>query len=201
MDDQCFLRCMTKPGYLQKMLPISDEAAEILQRIFTYDPKMRITIPDLREAILAAKTFLMPEEQLIKSNRFAQIAARQYFHKYYSPSAEDCQEMEALEQAEFGKAKNLVEAMVVEIPTDVFKLVERVGSPNTASLSNSDSDSDAESAGPITPARNAIGSDALDEIPPMKDGKNMGESAAPDTSKRRESRFKSIVNFLERLQV
>ncbi|KAI0726601.1 kinase-like domain-containing protein, partial [Fomitopsis betulina] len=57
MDDQCFLRCMTKPGYLQKMLPISDEAAVILQRIFTYDPKMRITIPDLREAILAAKTF------------------------------------------------------------------------------------------------------------------------------------------------
>ncbi|EPS96501.1 hypothetical protein FOMPIDRAFT_20375, partial [Fomitopsis schrenkii] len=57
MDDQCFLRSMTNQGYLQKMLPISDEAAAILQRIFTYDPKTRITIPDLREATLDVKTF------------------------------------------------------------------------------------------------------------------------------------------------
>lgn len=200
-DDQCFLRSMTKPGYLQKMLPISDEAAAVLQRIFTYDPKMRVTLPDLREAILKVKTFFMSKEQLASGNRFAQIAARQYFQKYYSPTAEDCQEMEALEEAEFGKAENLVEALVVENPADVFQLVDRVGSSKMPQLSNSDSDSDVESAGPITPARNAVDSDALDEIPPMKDGENIGESAAPVAGKRRGSRFESIVEFVQRLAV
>ena len=198
-DDQCFLRSMTKPGYLQKMLPISDEAATILQRIFTYDPKTRISLPDLRNAILQTKTFFMSKEQLASSDRFAQIAARQYFQKYYSPTAEDCQEIEALEEAEFGKPENLVEAMVVENPADVFQLVDRVGSLKMPRLSNSASDSDAESAGPITPARKAVDSNALDEIPPMKTGENLGELAAPVAGKRRGSRFESIVEFMQRL--
>ena len=199
IDDQCFLRSMTKQGYLQKMLPISGEAATILQRIFTYDPKTRITLPDLRSAILTVKTFFMTKEQLATSDRFAQITARQYFQKYYSPSTEDCRELEALEEDEFGKSENTVDALVVENPAHVFRLVDRVGSSKVPSLSNNEFDSDVESAGPITPARNAVDSEALDEIPPMEDGENMGESTAPAAGKRRGSRFGSIVEFMQRL--
>ncbi|KZT68953.1 Pkinase-domain-containing protein [Daedalea quercina L-15889] len=199
MDDQCFLRSMTKPGYLQKMLPISGEAAAILHRIFTYDPRLRITIPDLRNAILKVKTFFMTGEELAKSDRFAQIAARSYFQKYYSPTAEDYEEMVVLEQAEFGRPENLVEALVVESPTNVFKLVDRIGSPGMPPMTNSDSDSDAESTGPITPARNAVESDALDEVPPLNDGEDMDAPIMPATTKKRRERpFVSLVHLMER---
>ncbi|KAI0694368.1 Pkinase-domain-containing protein [Cerioporus squamosus] len=45
------------PAWLVRHLPISLEAAAILSRIFELEPKNRITIPELREAILALKTF------------------------------------------------------------------------------------------------------------------------------------------------
>lgn len=199
MEDQCFLRSMTKPGYLQKMLPISDEAVAILQRIFTYDPKMRITVPKLREAILKVKTFFMTKEQLAKSHRFSQIAARSYFQKYYSFTEEDYKEMNTLEEAEFGRRENLVEALVVESPTNHFRLVDRVGSPGMPSMTNSDSDSDAESIGPVTPARNAVISEALDDVPSLKDGEDMGVPVVPTVAKkRRDHPFESLVHLMER---
>ncbi|KAH9831161.1 Pkinase-domain-containing protein [Rhodofomes roseus] len=199
IEDQCFLRSMTRPGYLQKMLPISDEAVTILQRIFTYDPKMRITIPELREAILKVKTFFMTEPQLAKGHRFAQIAARTYFQKYYSLTEEDYREMNALEEAEFGRRENLVEALVVESPTNHFRLVDCVGSTGMPSMTNSDSDSDAESIGPVTPVRNAVEVEALAEVPPLKDGEDMGVPVVPTVVKKRRDRpFESLVHLMER---
>ncbi|RDX55315.1 Pkinase-domain-containing protein [Lentinus brumalis] len=45
------------PAWLVRHLPISLEAAAILSRIFELDPETRITISELREAVLALQTF------------------------------------------------------------------------------------------------------------------------------------------------
>ncbi len=60
------------------MLPISVEAEEILYQIFTSDPATRITIPELRERILAANTFFMSEEDIKRGGKYIQIAAASY---------------------------------------------------------------------------------------------------------------------------
>jgi serine/threonine protein kinase len=56
-NDVCFRAFVTDPNYLFSALRISPETHRILKRTFDLDPASRITIPDLRKAILKVKTF------------------------------------------------------------------------------------------------------------------------------------------------
>ncbi|KAH9927337.1 kinase-like domain-containing protein [Fomitopsis serialis] len=64
LEDPAFIAYSRDPdGYIRRMLPMSPAARRILLRIFTQDPCDRITLPELRTAILDADTFFLNEEE------------------------------------------------------------------------------------------------------------------------------------------
>ena len=65
------------PAWLVRNLPISLEAAAILSHIFELEPEKRITIPQLRDAILALKTFYPDDEVVSSSVKSATAAFKQ----------------------------------------------------------------------------------------------------------------------------
>jgi serine/threonine protein kinase len=60
-SDHTFRSYMRDPAFLQSILPISDEISYILNRIFIMDPSQRMTLPELRELIMACSQFTVPE--------------------------------------------------------------------------------------------------------------------------------------------
>lgn len=78
LSDRCFHRYVEDPDSFRENLPISKEATLILQRIFTLDPKVRITLHELREKIIELETFFMSEEELAASSDSLRAAAKFY---------------------------------------------------------------------------------------------------------------------------
>ena len=68
---------MRRPNFLMQILPISEEANEILKRIFTVRPEWRISTADLRQMILAAKSFTVTDEEMKRREKEAREAAIQ----------------------------------------------------------------------------------------------------------------------------
>jgi hypothetical protein len=63
-SDHTFRSYMRDPSFLQSILPVSDEISYILNRIFVLDPSQRMTLPELRDLIMACNQFTMSEQQL-----------------------------------------------------------------------------------------------------------------------------------------
>ena len=62
LEDSGYLAYVHDPeGYLAHLLPMSPAARAILVRIFTANPCDRISLPELREMIVAADTFFLSE--------------------------------------------------------------------------------------------------------------------------------------------
>ena len=59
-EDSTFRAYMRDRTFLNSILPISDELNCILSRIFEPDPSQRITLPELRELILACGQLTLP---------------------------------------------------------------------------------------------------------------------------------------------
>ncbi|KZT10476.1 Pkinase-domain-containing protein [Laetiporus sulphureus 93-53] len=71
-DDQWFLNFMAHEEYLFRTLPISRKANTLLRRILTFDPTIRISIPELREEILRMDTFFVDPDEFDCASRWAQ---------------------------------------------------------------------------------------------------------------------------------
>ncbi|KAH9922541.1 kinase-like domain-containing protein [Amylocystis lapponica] len=101
-SDQNFLRYLANPEYLREMLPISRAACALLQRIFTFDTKARISIPEIREAILAMDTFFMSEEDIAKgpkldrTNHFVVVSSFGTHASQYDSGMPDFDEVQGL---------------------------------------------------------------------------------------------------------
>lgn len=59
-EDVTFHAFLKDPEFLRSILPVSPELNSILQRVFECDPLKRITIPELRQLILACPQFTIP---------------------------------------------------------------------------------------------------------------------------------------------
>ncbi|KAK6070034.1 RAN1-like protein kinase [Seiridium cupressi] len=59
-EDSTYRAFTRSPDFLKTILPLSDELNDILGRIFTRNPDQRITLPELRDSILACPRFTMP---------------------------------------------------------------------------------------------------------------------------------------------
>jgi hypothetical protein len=60
-SDHTFRSYMRDSSFLQSILPVSDEISYILNRIFVLDPTQRMTLPELRDLIMACNQFTIPE--------------------------------------------------------------------------------------------------------------------------------------------
>ncbi|KAI0746857.1 kinase-like domain-containing protein [Daedaleopsis nitida] len=84
LSNENYLYYLANPSYLREMLPISEQAAEILKAIFNPDPIARITIPELRELVLNVDTFFMCDEDIASGNEHLQETAR-YMDRAQAP--------------------------------------------------------------------------------------------------------------------
>ncbi|KAF2487640.1 kinase-like domain-containing protein [Neohortaea acidophila] len=115
LDDSTFRAFMRDRNFLQSILPVSDELNCILQRIFEVDPKRRISLDALREAIsycpqfsqdpiesLPSSPVFSPEEQTFDSSMLTfdtglkpvpqldPLPAQQYPHHPFSGPQFNC---------------------------------------------------------------------------------------------------------------
>ncbi|TFK90223.1 kinase-like protein [Polyporus arcularius HHB13444] len=73
--DECFAWFLTDPHMLMKSLPISDGVNAILHRIFVLNPLRRITLTELRRAILEVDTFFPEKDELAEYSAEEETAA------------------------------------------------------------------------------------------------------------------------------
>ncbi|KAL8279663.1 hypothetical protein RQP46_007976 [Phenoliferia psychrophenolica] len=77
-SDETFRAYLANPDFLRSILPISDHTNRILKRVFALNPQARIGLAELRQEILAVKTFTMTEEELRGATRATREAARAF---------------------------------------------------------------------------------------------------------------------------
>ncbi|KAI0826541.1 kinase-like domain-containing protein [Trametes gibbosa] len=185
--DKHYLQYLAYPGYLRTMLPISEETESILYEIFSSDPTTRITLPELRERILAVESFTMTDEEVASSGRHVKNAAASYFP---APSASTTAPEPKATQKE-----------VFSVETDVRKLLRGktltsrsrspagtqsmfVICPSTGISSDSSSADSKDSKGPITPKARAQDQAKLVEVPDLKETEKIGAAVMlPDIRK------------------
>ncbi|KAI0795440.1 kinase-like domain-containing protein [Abortiporus biennis] len=169
-NDEHFLSFMTDPQYLLHLLPISRAANDILRSIFAFSPPARISIPELREAIIAIDTFFLTDEEIAESNNIIQEAAALYRPTPTIPSDERdvggiLRELKEAEQSGLAYPDHHFEAPMVSLESplsvDVYairsKLSDASSSTAYSSTSSSFASSGTESLGPITPNDNPDG--------------------------------------------
>ena len=57
LDDSTFQAYLKNPKFLSTILPLSPELETILRRIFEWDPRRRINLPELRNLVLRCPSF------------------------------------------------------------------------------------------------------------------------------------------------
>lgn len=62
VEDSTYRAYTRSAGFLKTILPVSDELNDILGSIFTRDPEQRITLPALKQRILACSRFTCTEQ-------------------------------------------------------------------------------------------------------------------------------------------
>ncbi|ERS97014.1 RAN protein kinase [Sporothrix schenckii ATCC 58251] len=77
-DDSTYRAYARNPRFLKTILPLSDELDDILARIFAINPDQRITLPELKQRILACPRFTVsPQEQAAAAAAAAAAAQQQ----------------------------------------------------------------------------------------------------------------------------
>lgn len=75
--DETFREYLRRPDFLMDILPISEEANQILKRIFTVRPEWRINTRDLRKLVLNVQSFTVTDEEMKAREHRARLAAAQ----------------------------------------------------------------------------------------------------------------------------
>ncbi|KAI0635242.1 Pkinase-domain-containing protein [Trametes polyzona] len=193
-SDKNYLKYLAHPGFLRSVLPISEETEDILHNIFTSDPGTRITLPELRERILAVERFTMTDAEIARASKWVQIAAASYFPPTPTPA-------NANANGTANDLQELVREQSVLTPQDALRLLEEEvlvpakfvicssggvsSGSDSLSSSSSSSASSSESKGPITPATFAQDQAKLVEVPDFKESEKIGAAMVPDIRKGR----------------
>lgn len=74
-SDETFRAYLANPDFLRSILPISEHTNAIFKRIFSLNPQTRISLQELRQEILAVRTFVMTEEELKHATKATKEAA------------------------------------------------------------------------------------------------------------------------------
>lgn len=77
-NDPHFYEYLSNANFLREMLPISKAANDVLKRIFTFCPTQRISLAELRTAVLALDTFFMSQGEVDVASDNIKCAAAAY---------------------------------------------------------------------------------------------------------------------------
>ncbi|KAI9063563.1 Pkinase-domain-containing protein [Trametes sanguinea] len=176
MNDKCFMRYLVDPNYLREILPISQESSEILQAIFTTDPGLRITIPALRERILAVETFFMSDEDLEHATMHVQMAAA----VYSPPGVQRLALARQLSICTDSEALRLLQQRSTPLQSRTSEKAKFAICSSSDIFSDTSSTTD-ESDGPITPQTRAQDPVKLQlaEIPDFGEKEKIGTAVVP----------------------
>jgi len=100
--DETYSAYLCDPHFLKSILPLSNELDAILHRIFEPNPRKRITLPELREAIIRCPRFtVMPSETpspVIDDQEWQNVVVEeQYVCDPFTPISEDFSTYVAIE--------------------------------------------------------------------------------------------------------
>lgn len=76
--DDHYRNYVVDANYMRQLLPISEEAADIIRRTLDPDPNARIQIPELRRRVLAVRTFRMSDAEIARRESFLREVAASY---------------------------------------------------------------------------------------------------------------------------
>ena len=76
LEDDTFRAFVASPAVLGEILPVSRELETLLLRCFCLEPAERITLPELREALLAVPTFTLSAAELKRASGWARAAVK-----------------------------------------------------------------------------------------------------------------------------
>jgi len=99
-DDPCFHAFFKDDDFLLNVLPISEAANCLLKRIFVINPAARISLPNLRQAILEIDTFFLTEEELEHTSSQCQRNA-----KYYAEEVPEEEDKPTRSESTYGKTQ------------------------------------------------------------------------------------------------
>lgn len=77
-NDDHFYEYLSNPDCLSEMFPISKAANDVLKRVFTFSPSQRISLAELRSAVLAVDSFFLMEGEVSTSGANIKSAAAAY---------------------------------------------------------------------------------------------------------------------------
>lgn len=168
-SDDCFCDFLLHEDYLREMLPISEGANAIFRRIFVYEPSQRITLPELRQAVLELDTFFMSDDEIACADDAVRMAAAYCGLKVRPVEAVDAKvESAATRHRVAALAPPRTPAMVTgDTPapeqTSVHQFVG--GDLSEASAASDASLASVESTGPATP--NDSAQNLIVEVPEL----------------------------------
>ncbi|KAF8663401.1 hypothetical protein AX16_000973 [Volvariella volvacea WC 439] len=209
-QDDCFSAFVNNRNFLRQVLPISMGANEILKRVFRLNPLTRISLPDLRQETLDLDTFFLTSDgpsankgsnQIVATR--AQAPAEISKIQGDTPRAENPPPEDDSAKPSDREERSSTEAYVG--PSPYLRPVGLVGHENgdtpVDSLS-SNSSSEGESEGPITPATNPIDPDIeVPELPEDGLGKLISQSPANGEEKKPPARRTLLRMAFQKLKV
>ncbi|KAI0646374.1 Pkinase-domain-containing protein [Trametes meyenii] len=175
LSDNGYFNYLTRPGYLREILPISEGTAWILEGIFTTDPGVRITLPQLRHRVLSVREFFMSDEDLARASKHVQAVATAYTR----PEEQEFCTADVINQlpADDMRSRPSVQSSLC---APKFVICASSGISNDGSVSSLE-----ESEGPITPPTHAQDPTKLADVPEMDDGDRIGAAETSDMQKDR----------------
>ncbi|TFK55977.1 kinase-like protein [Heliocybe sulcata] len=192
-DDECFCAYLHNRDFLLEMLPISAATNKILRNIFTLNPLTRISIPDLREAVMKVESFWMTKAEIAKASEHVKVADAQYAVKVptkevealrivpddstladeLSSSGSDFRRLPEHGDAPRDTVSAPARALIGRISSkSPHRLVAPLGNHTGSDADGEDSMSSEDSEGPITPESYAV-QPAVD-VPDMPEGVGLG---------------------------
>lgn len=161
--DECFRDFLVNENYLQRMLPISSAANTLFRRIFAYEPLERITVPELRKAIVDIDTFFMSDEDIARSGLSVRAAA-----SYCGVHVEPVKRVRNVPKVATAERADVAESLPPRTPAKLFgSSASRVATGAAFIISTLSED-------------DATGFDSLSE-PELSEGSSASESSIPHT--------------------
>lgn len=172
-SDETFRAYLDNPDFLRSILPISPDCNDLLKRIFTLNPMGRISLTDLRQAVLDMPRWTMTEAELRNATRATKEAARAFAP--VDPNAPSRSHPSSCDQSEYG-SEQYPESVCNTNASTAYSFASNISFPNWSGISDLHRAAQAQRAQASRPVPSIPAEDPIFDHKPR--------SASPATPKR-----------------